>query len=138
MKKNVFKVMSIFLFLGICLSAFKNEEFAKNTTIKSAQTDDPYMYLLNGVIDVTDGEIVFDGTTPVEPYIDALQVVVTNGFWEIEYGSSSAEAHIGLSNDHDTSDATVYIWPDGTPGTYELKFYLDDVLMATLTIIVQE
>jgi hypothetical protein len=137
MRKNVFKVMSILLLLGIYLSAFKNEEFAKNKTSFLVPQEDPFMYLSCGSVDVTDGEIDFIGTTPVEPFVNALEIVVSNGNWEIEYATSSAEEHIDLSTLQGNSDATVYIWPDGTTGTYELNFYLDDVKMTTLTIVVQ-
>jgi len=136
MKNKVFKVASIFLLLGICLTAFKNEEFARNKTGLYVPTEDPYMYLYCGSVDVTNGEIVYVCTTPRESI--PLQIVVSNGNWVIEYATSSAEDHIGLSERHDSSDATIHIWPDGTPGTYEIDFYLEDVKMATLTIVVQE
>jgi len=135
MKNKVFKVASIFLLLGICLTAFKNEEFARNKAGVLVPTEEPYMYLYVGSVDVTDGEIVYYINSS-EPF--PLQIIVSNGNWVIEYATESAEDHIALSDHHDSSDATVYISPDGTPGTYEIDFYLEDVKMATLTIVVQE
>jgi outer membrane lipoprotein-sorting protein len=137
MKTKEFKLMIFLVMLGICISAFTKERNEKSTANMLAAQEDSYMFLYCGEINVTDGEIEFEGTTPVEPYINDIDIVVSNGNWVIEYHTLSAEQHIDLSEDHGSSDATVTILPDGTPGTYVLDFYLDNVKMTTLTIEVE-
>jgi hypothetical protein len=136
MKTKAFKVISIFFLLGLCLTAFKNG-VSERSTSSQFTFEDPFMYLNCGGIDVTNGEIDFVGTTPSEPFTNDLQIAATNGTWVIEYTTSLAQDHVGLSERQGTSDATVTITPDGTPGTYGLDFYLNSVKMATLTIVVQ-
>lgn len=122
---------SLLIILAFFTASFTDESWRKNNL------DDPYLYLYCEETEVTNSEIQFDGTTPLTPYVDGVDIVVSNGYWDIRYLTSIDAAHIGLSKVSGSSDATVEIYPDGTPGTYNLNFYLDNDLMATLTIEVE-
>jgi len=120
----------------IIILAFFTTSFTDKSWNKS-NLDDTYLYLYCEDTEVTNSEIQFDGTTSLIPYIDGVDIIVSNGYWDIRYLTSNDAAHVGLSKVSGSSDATVEIYPDGTPGTYYLNFYLDNDLMATLTIEVE-
>jgi len=110
MKTKEFRFVIFLVFLGICFSAFTTNGLnEKNMTNFLAAREDPYMILYCGGINVTDGEIEFEGTTPVYPYTNDVDIEVTNGNWVIEYHTLSAEQHIDLSEDQGSSDGTVTI-----------------------------
>jgi hypothetical protein len=92
--------------------------------------EDPFMYLYCNSIDVTNGVVYFNGTSPEYPFDNDLEIKVSNGNWNIEYRTSAAQDHIALSEMDGSSDAIISVWPDGTPGTYILDFYLNFTLMA--------
>lgn len=95
-----------------------------------------YLFLQdNNANDVTGGQVSFTGTSPDSPFDDGiLNLIVSNGYWTIQNATAGTEYHIGVSSYSDSSDATLYITSDGTPGTYKLDFYLDNVLMTCLNI----
>jgi hypothetical protein len=135
MKTKTLKLTFILMLFGLFASLFTNEARSGNSDMFIK--DDPYLYLYCEETEVTNGEIQFEGTTPLAPYVDGVDIVVSNGYWDIRYRTYNDEEHIGLSEDSGSSDATVGIFPDGTPGTYHLDFYLDNDFMASLTIEVE-
>jgi hypothetical protein len=126
MKTKTFMLICLMLFIGISTTSFK----------VPATDEDVYMWLFIGDLEITGGQVEFNGTTPVSPFEGCFDICVSNGPWVIEYATSESSDHIYISDRYDSSDATVYLYPDGTPGTYLLHFYLNSVLMTTLTIVV--
>jgi hypothetical protein len=123
MKTKIFFMLSFILLTGICSTAFRSD----------AVNDDPvYMYLFHDNDEVTDGVLQGYGEATFN-----VQVVVSNGDWCVEYATSAGFDHISIDRHCDSSDATRTFHSDGTPGTYPLDFWLDDVKMTTLTIVIE-
>lgn len=126
MKTKALMLICTLLIIGISTSSFN----------VPAMDEEVYMYLFVGDLDISGGQVEFNGTEPVSPFNGCFDICVSNGPWVIEYATSASSEHINISDRYDSSDETVCLYPDGTPGTYLLHFYLNSVLMTTLTIVV--